>query len=46
MHLGKEPTIGSLTEVLGDLANRNSNSIYQKIGCRADHDAEERAFDD
>jgi RimJ/RimL family protein N-acetyltransferase len=29
-----------------DLANPTSNSIYQKIGYRADHDAEERAFDE
>jgi RimJ/RimL family protein N-acetyltransferase len=29
-----------------DLANPISNSIYQKIGYRADHDAEERAFVD
>jgi predicted GNAT family acetyltransferase len=27
-----------------DLANATSNSIYQAIGYRADHDAEERAF--
>ena len=28
-----------------DLANPTSNSIYQAIGYRPDHDAEERAFD-
>ncbi len=27
-----------------DLGNPTSNSIYQSIGYRADHDAEERAF--
>ena len=27
-----------------DLANPTSNSIYQAIGYRPDHDAEERSF--
>lgn len=27
-----------------DLANPTSNAIYQAIGYRADHDAEERSF--
>jgi predicted GNAT family acetyltransferase len=27
-----------------DLANPISNSIYQRIGYRSDHDAEERTF--
>lgn len=27
-----------------DLANPTSNSIYQRIGYKPDHDAEERAF--
>ena len=27
-----------------DLANRTSNSIYQAVGYRPDHDAEERSF--
>jgi predicted GNAT family acetyltransferase len=28
-----------------DLANPTSNSVYQAIGYRPDHDAEERSFD-